>query len=131
MNFNQSQKDLLATFASQVWRILSSPITMLMIPFFLSATEQGYWYLFCSLSALSVFADLGFSNIIMQFSAHEYAFLSISYDNQLVGDKTIISKLGSFYRFSIKWVSFISTIVFPIIYLIGILFLYKDGVLIV
>ena len=83
---NQNVKDIYATLINQLWRLVSGPIMMLLIPLFLTEIQQGYWYLFTSLSALSIFADLGFSNIILQFSAHEFAFLSFSDDGSLVGD---------------------------------------------
>lgn len=102
---------------------------MLMIPLFLSPEQQGYWYLFGSISALSVFIDLGFSNIILQFSAHEYAFLHFADDGLLAGEKLYIQKLGSFFQFVIKWISTICVVAFPIIYIIGIVFFVRDKVL--
>ncbi len=126
---NQNFKDLFSTLINQLWRLISGPITMLLIPLFLSPSQQGYWYLFSSLSALSIFADLGFSNIVMQFSAHEFAFLTLSEQRVCLGDDYHLKKLGSFFRFVIKWISSLCIIAFPIIYLIGIIFFYRDTVL--
>jgi hypothetical protein len=102
---------------------------LLLIPVFLTPQQQGYWYLFGSIAALSVFADLGFSNIILQFAAHEYAFLSTSEQNILIGDITYIKKLGGFFRYVIKWIGRICLIVYPIIVVVGIWFFIRDGVL--
>lgn len=126
---NQNAKDIFATLINQIWRLVSGPIIMLLIPLFLTETQQGYWYLFTSLSALSIFADLGFSNIILQFSAHEFAFLSFSKDGILIGDKEHLNKLASFFKFTIKWIGTIGAVVFPIIYIIGIVYFVRDGVL--
>lgn len=126
---NQNVKDIYATLINQLWRLVSGPIMMLLIPLFLTEIQQGYWYLFTSLSALSIFADLGFSNIILQFSAHEFAFLSFSDDGSLVGDKEHLNKLSAFFKFTIKWIGTISAIVFPIIYIIGIVYFIRDDVL--
>lgn len=126
---NQNGKDLLATLATQLWKLISGPITMLFIPIFLSPEQQGYWYLFGSISALSIFADLGFSNIILQFSAHEYAYLHFNEKRLLEGDVNHLNKLGSFFGFTLKWISTISVIVFPIIFIVGLYFFYRDGVL--
>lgn len=126
---NQNAKDIFATFINQMWRLVSGPIVMLLIPLFLTETQQGYWYLFGSLSALSVFADLGFSNIILQFSAHEFAFLSFSKNGLLAGDNTHLNKLASFFKFTLKWIATIGAVVFPIIYSIGIVYFVRDGVL--
>jgi O-antigen/teichoic acid export membrane protein len=102
---------------------------MLLIPLFLSQEQQGYWYLFGSISALSVFADLGFSTIILQFAAHEYAFLYFNPGGMLDGETYNLQKLGSLFRFVIKWLSLISMVVFPIIFIIGIVFFSRDKVL--
>jgi len=126
---DQQHKDLIFTLINQFWRLVSGPITMLLIPLYLSPEQQGYWYLFSSLAALSIFADLGFSNIILQFSAHEYAFLHFTDTGLLYGEETYLKKLGSFFRFTIKWISTICLIVFPVIFIIGIGFFIRDQVL--
>ena len=126
---NQNAKDIFATLINQMWRLVSGPIVMLLIPLFLTETQQGNWYLFTSLSALSIFAALGFSNIILQFSAHEFAFLSFSKNGLLAGDNTHLNKLASFFKFTIKWIATIGSVVFPIIYSIGIVYFVRDGVL--
>ncbi|AEE16251.1 hypothetical protein [Treponema brennaborense] len=125
---NQNVKDLFATLINQLWRLVSGPITMILIPFFLSAEQQGYWYLFSSISALSIFADLGFSNIILQFSAHEYAFLYFNDKKFLEGDDNHLNKLATFFKFTLKWIGTISVFVFPIIYIIGLVYFIRDGV---
>ncbi|UTC45860.1 hypothetical protein E4N72_04410 [Treponema vincentii] len=126
---NQNTKDIFATLINQMWRLVSGPIIMLLIPLFLTETQQGYWYLFTSLSALAIFADLGFSNIILQFSAHEFAFLSFSKDGILVGDSEHLNKLATFFKFTLKWIGTIGGVVFPIIYIIGIVYFVRDEVL--
>lgn len=102
---------------------------MLLMPLFLSPEQQGYWYLFGSLGALSIFADLGFTNIILQFSAYEYSFLYFTDNGILVGEEENLQRLGSFFRFVIKWILTICVIVFPIIYSIGIFFFIRDKIL--
>jgi O-antigen/teichoic acid export membrane protein len=129
IQINKQRKDLLFTLINQLWRLISGPITLLLIPLFLSPEQQGYWYLFGSLSALSIFADLGFSNIILQFSAHEYAFLHLTEDGLLAGEERYLQKLGSFFRFTIRWISTICAVVFPVIFIIGIVFFIRDHVL--
>jgi O-antigen/teichoic acid export membrane protein len=126
---NQQHKDLLATLVNQLWRLVSGPILLLLIPLFLSPEQQGYWYLFGSISALSTFADMGFSNIVLQFSSHEYAFLNFNEMGLLEGDDVYLKRLGSFFRFVIKWISTISIIAFPIIFIVGIFFFSRDKVL--
>jgi O-antigen/teichoic acid export membrane protein len=129
IQISQQRRDLLFTLLNQLWRLISGPLTMLLIPLFLSPEQQGYWFLFGSLSALSIFADLGFSTIILQFSAHEFAYLHFLDNGLLAGDDDYLRRLGSFFRFVLKWISTICVIVFPIIYIIGIGFFIRDDVL--
>ena len=129
MRLNPNHKDLLSTLLNQLWRLISGPLTMLLIPIYLSPTQQGYWYLFGSISALSTLADLGFSNIILQYSAHEFAHLKFNSYGVLDGEDIHLKKIGSFFRFTLKWTSSICAIVFPIIYCVGIWFFNRDNVL--
>lgn len=94
------------------------------IPYFLTPMEQGYWYTFGSLAALSVFADLGFTTIVLQFTAHEFAHLKYGPNRILMGDESHLWRLASFFRFVIRWLSRIVIIVFPLIVVGGYFFLY-------
>jgi O-antigen/teichoic acid export membrane protein len=125
----QQHKDLLATLANHFWRLISGPITLLLMPLFISPEQQGYWYLFGSIAAFSTLADLGFSNIILQFSAHEYAFMCFTGDGLLSGEEIYLRKSGSLLRFVIKWLFTVCIIAFPIIYIIGLAFFTRDDVL--
>lgn len=116
-------KAVLATFINQSWRIISGPAILLLIPLYLTAGEQGYWYTFTSLAALSVFADLGFGMIVLQFAAHE--FISLQFDRQgyILGDSVQIRRLASFFRFAVKWGARATLLAFPVIYVGGYVFL--------
>lgn len=121
-------KDLINTGINQLWRLISGPLILIFIPLFLTPQIQGYWYTFTSLSALSVFADLGFSNIVLQFSAHEFAFLKFDNKYNISGDEMHHKKLASFFAFTIKWALLMIVIVFPVIMIIGIIMFKKENV---
>jgi O-antigen/teichoic acid export membrane protein len=118
-NLSTSQKDVFSSLMTQLWRIISGPLSLLLIPLFLSPEDQGFWYTFMSLSALSIFADLGFTTIILQFSAHEYAFLKFE-NGKLAGDELHLARISSLFKFVLRWTSIMILIVFPIITVIGI-----------
>jgi hypothetical protein len=113
-------KDLVFVALNQLWRLISGPLTLVFVPLFLSAELQGFWFTFSSISALAVFADLGFSNIVMQFAAHEFARLRFNPDYSVAGDELSLKHLASFFRFTVKWVSLLTVIAFPIILCVGI-----------
>lgn len=121
------ERDLLNTALNQIYRLLSGPMMLLFIPLFLTQEEQGYWYTFTSLAALAIFADLGFSTIILQFAAHEFAFLKFKDNGEIEGDYIHLRKLADFFRFSLKWLIIIVSIVFPLIILYGFYFINLKG----
>ncbi|MDR2079994.1 MAG: hypothetical protein LBP74_09770 [Treponema sp.] len=128
-SFTQNKKDLLATLVNQCWRFVSGPIILLFIPLYLTPEQQGYWYLFGSISMLSVLADLGFTNnIVLQFSAHEYAHLHFD-KTLLAGEEIYLKRLGSFFCFTLKWILTVCVIAFPLVYVIGIAFFVRDKVI--
>lgn len=122
-----SDKDLVNTAINQLYRLVSGPLMLLFIPLYLTQEEQGYWYTFSSVAALAVFADLGFSNIILQFAAHEFAFLKFKEDGTIYGDEVHLHKLADFFRFSVKWLCKVTLVVFPIIVVAGYIFINQKN----
>ena len=120
---SRKNKDYFATFVNSFWRIISGPILLLCIPYFLTSLEQGYWYTFTGLSALSIFADLGFTMIVLQFTAHEFAYLRFEDGRELSGDIEHLWRLASFFRFVISWLKKVLCIFFPVMLVGGYYFL--------
>lgn len=118
-------KDILVTISNNLTKVFAGPLLLIFIPMYLTSTEQGYWYTFTSIAALSVFADLGFSTIVLQFAAHEFAYCKFDDKKELRGDSYHIWKLASFFRFTVKWLTRVISIVFPIIIIGGYLFLQQ------
>jgi hypothetical protein len=111
--------DFKYTLINQIVKLLSGPLILLLIPIYLTAQEQGYWFTIVSLAALSVFADLGFTAIVLQFSAHEFAYLKFDENKQIIGASKYLERLSSLLHFALKWSFKISAIAFPIILIIG------------
>ena len=120
-------KDVFSTFINQAWRIVAGPVVLFLIPLYLTSDEQGYWYTFTSLAALSVFADLGFGAIVLQFAAHEFSSLHFEEGNRIVGSREHIRRLASFFRFTIKWGTRVVFLAFPLISAGGYIFLSTQG----
>lgn len=118
-------KDLLYTLLNQLWRIISGPLILLFIPLYLTPMEQGYWYTFISIGALGLFADLGFSNIVLIFASHEFAHLSFTEDKKFIGNEEHLQRLATFFRFSVRWILRAVLIVFPLIMIGGYFFLLQ------
>ncbi|MFA6195043.1 MAG: hypothetical protein WC656_00195 [Sulfurimonas sp.] len=111
--------DFRHTAVSQLFKLFSGPLLLILIPLYLSVEAQGYWYTFVSLAALVVFADMGFSTILLQFSAHEFAHLKFESDKTLSGSQVHLERIASLLRFAVKWFSAMGLIAFPIILVVG------------
>ena len=111
--------DFRHTAINQLWRLFSGPALLILIPLYLSAEAQGYWYTFVSLAALAVFADMGFSTILLQFSAHEFAYLKFESDKTLSGSQKHLERLATLFRFAMKWSGGMGLIAFPVILVVG------------
>ncbi|KTC55806.1 hypothetical protein AO262_25875, partial [Pseudomonas fluorescens ABAC62] len=105
------------------WRLFSGPLLLLLIPVYLSAEVQGYWYTFISLAVLAVFADMGFSSILLLFSSHEFAHLNFNLDKTLTGKPENLIRLATLGKFAIKWSCVMGIVVFPIVLIAGNFFL--------
>ncbi|MDO4179588.1 MAG: hypothetical protein Q4D21_10465 [Phascolarctobacterium sp.] len=122
-----TDKEIKNTALNRLFKIITGPITILFITMFLLPVEQGYWYAFTGLSALSTFAYLGFSTIILQFSAHEFSFLHTSDDGGISGDEEHIHRLGDFLRFVVRWLTRVVSVVFVLIMAGGYFFITQKG----
>lgn len=112
---------------NQLWRLFSGPLLLLLVPLYLSTEAQGYWYTFISLAALAVFADMGFSSILLLFSSHEFAHLKFSPDKTLTGDTKHIVRLATLGKFALKWSSAMAIVIFPLVLVAGYFFLNSKG----
>ena len=115
--------DFRHTAINQIWRFFSGPLMLILIPLYLSAEIQGYWYTFVSLAALAIFADMGFSTILLQFSAHEFAHLKFEENKTLSGNQHYLERIATLFRFSMKWSISIGCLAFPIILIVGFIIL--------
>jgi hypothetical protein len=115
-------RDVLYTQANQAWKAVSGLATLLLIPVFLTQEEQGYWFTMMSLAMLVMLADLGFFTITLQFAAHEFAYLRFE-GGTVTGDELRKKRLASLFVFCTKWALAVVCMAFPIILVIGFLFL--------
>ena len=84
--------------AAQLLRLVTGPITMALVLKFLTPEIQGYFYAFAGVVAMQVFLEMGFSQNILQFAAHEFAKLHFTTENKIDGDLVAKSRLISLGR---------------------------------
>jgi O-antigen/teichoic acid export membrane protein len=93
------------TILARGWSSVAGLVTILLIAHYLTSAEQGYYYTFGSLVALQMVFELGFSFVILQMASHECAHLTISPDDQILGDSAAHARLASVLQKSVRWYS--------------------------
>lgn len=93
---------VLMTLILRSWSVVAGAATILIIPAFLSPTEQGYYYTFAGILSLHIFFELGLNQVVVQLVAHEAAHLRIS-GNALEGDDARIDRLASLVQLLRRW----------------------------
>ncbi len=94
----------------------------------LSKTEQGYYYTFGAIMAISIFFELGFTGIMTQYVAHEHAHLSWEPDGKtLVGETVHLSRLSSLLHFCVKWYAIVAFLYLLALQIFGISFFVEYG----
>jgi hypothetical protein len=106
------------TVLGRVVQGVGSVGSVLLIVHFLTASEQGYYYVLWSLVALQSVFELGFSFVILQLAAHERAHLEFHADGTVSGSASSHLRLASVLQRAIRWYLF-AALVMGIALLLG------------
>jgi hypothetical protein len=101
------------------WSILAGGGTALLVPTFLSPSQQGYYYTFASVLATQIFFELGLNHVLTQMTSHAAAHLQRSIDGrQLTGELQWRRAVLSLVKLSTKWNAWMASL-FAMALLIG------------
>lgn len=114
---------------NKAFGLVKGPVSIYFLITYLTPQDQGLWYTFGSLGALTIFAELGFTSIITQFVSHEYARLNdkseISNSNS-----TEIDRLMGLIKFSLKVYLFIIPAAILILLIVGYFYFKTESLMI-
>jgi O-antigen/teichoic acid export membrane protein len=116
---------LLWIFANRVFQIIKGPFSALIQLACLSPHDQGTWFTFSSLGALTVCAELGFTQIISQFVSHEFAHLS-SKDGKIYGEPHLLNKFLLLIKYAIKFYLIIIPLAIILLSITGVKFFSRE-----
>jgi len=94
-------------------------LTIFFITSWFQPGEQGYYYTFNSLIALQIIFEMGFSFVIVQFSAHDFAALHWSKRGNIVGPREAVEAFSLFVGKCCKTYTIIAFCAFVIIWVVG------------
>jgi hypothetical protein len=98
--------------SARIWSMFTGAITVILIATYFSPSVQGFYYTFLSLTAVQVFFELGLTQVVIQFAAHEWANLNFTATGHIEGDPAALSRLASLARFVNKWFAVASVLFF-------------------
>ena len=101
--------------ASQMLRLITGPITLVLMVNYLTPEVQGYFYAFAGVAATQVFLEMGFSQNILQFASHEFAKLRFTPQRTLEGDPVALSRLISLGRLAFGYYAVAAAIMLLVI----------------
>lgn len=115
-------KAIFYTLLGRGLQISTALFTVFFIAKYLSPDEQGYYYTFGSIVAIQVFFELGLTQIITQFVAHEASHLHWNSNYELLGEDKYKSRLASLLRFCVKWYLIIAILLLVVLVIAGFCF---------
>ncbi|CNE91747.1 MULTISPECIES: hypothetical protein [Yersinia] len=115
------------TLLLRLWTIAAGGILIVLIPLYLTAPEQGYFFTFASLIAMQVFFELGFNYVVVQFIGHEMAHVTINNSGSLEGNSNSISRIYSLISLLKRWYTVISLAFFVAVFFAGFYFFKHNG----
>ena len=113
--------------AAQMLRLVTGPITMVLVLRYLTPEIQGYFYAFAGVVAMQVFLEMGFSQNILQFASHEFAELRLTPAGILEGNPVARSRLISLGRLAFGYYAVAAGIFFVAIGIGGHIFFSHAG----
>lgn len=120
--FISIDKQIAQTLLFRVWQLFAGAIIIFLIPNWLSPIEQGYFYAFSSLLALQIFFELGLSQVIVQFIAHEFSKIEFSSNQNELIDNIHSKKLANLIYFFERTYRHMALLFFIIVSIIGLIY---------
>ena len=120
---------ILATLLLRGWSILAGGATVLLIPMFLSPSQQGYYYTFAPVLATQVFFELGLNHVVTQLASHAAAHLRRVSDSRLEGGERWRHAIVSLVTLSRKWNAVMASLFFVALLVGGSWFFSEKGTL--
>jgi len=100
------------TLAYRTWAIIAGGITIILIPIFMTPTEQGYFYTFMAVIGLQIFFELGLNHVLIQMSSQAGANLRVDASNSREEIEFWKCRIASLIFVAKSWYSVMATLFF-------------------
>lgn len=120
-------KSIAYTSGARIVQGFTGVASVFFLTTFLTGVEQGFYYTFGSILALQIFFELGLTGIMTQYVAHEASHLTLTENNEYVGESKYHSRLASLVRFCVKWYSALCILLLFFLIVVGYFYFKKYG----
>ena len=115
------------TLIGRGWSVIAGPFTIVLIARFLRPEEQGFYYTFGSVIALSIFFELGLTYVLLQFASHEKARLEWTSLGTLTGSEVAKMRLAALLKFALRWYGVAAVLVLLLVLPAGLVFFSRNS----
>lgn len=113
---------VISTLFLRGWSIIAGAVMVLLLPYWLGGTAQGYYYTFASLIGLQIFFELGMNQVILQLVSHDYAHLQRAANQNLSGDRIRLERLAGLVSLLGRWYLAAAVLFFALVSICGVVF---------
>jgi O-antigen/teichoic acid export membrane protein len=114
------EKAILYSTLGTVWRVIFSPVSLILVTYRLTPEMQGFYYLFFSIAGMQQIIEAGFSHTLVQAISHEMGEVKFE-DNKLIGNYENVNRIKETMRMGFSWYIIISIACILVIYPAGVL----------
>jgi hypothetical protein len=100
--------------------LITSPLTIALLVSTLNDVEQGFYYSFSALTAISIFMELGLGVVVAQFASHEFGRLEWTSSGGISGERNAIDRIVGLLRKTMVWYGAISVMLVIFLIFLGI-----------
>ncbi|MCH5230083.1 MAG: oligosaccharide flippase family protein [Muribaculaceae bacterium] len=113
-------RTILYSLIGTVWRVLMSPVTLILVATRFSPAELGVYYVFFSIAGIQSIFEAGFSHTIVQSISHEMSKVQFK-EKKLEGDEVGLENIRQAMRLGFSWFTGLSIIFIIIVIPLGFL----------
>jgi O-antigen/teichoic acid export membrane protein len=127
--YNSSDENIAVrwSIAARIWGIIGSLVTIIFIYVYFTPDMQGYYYAFMSLIALQVFAELGFTTVILFHTRDVWANLISDDLTTSAENKHTYIQLLSIFKTALIYCFLATTMLVLILEIFGTIFLMRQS----
>lgn len=115
------------TLIGRLASIIAGFASIIPVTHFLSATQQGYYYTFASITAIQQLFELGMTQILVQMTSHEFPFVANGRASDILQEEPHTKRLTYLGAFANRWYLVMSLLFATSLVIGGTLYFLKFG----